>query len=81
MVTGISYFYRVRTKGGENIYSPWSDEIKIDFTATGIQEMDASTGHHDDVRYYDLQGREVNGQTKGLLIRKQGNDVKKIIVR
>ena len=81
MVTGINYFYRVRTKGDENIYSPWSDEIKIDFTATGIQEMDASTGHHDDVRYYDLQGREVNGQTKGLLIRKQGNDVKKIIVR
>ena len=81
MVTGINYFYRVRTKGDENIYSPWSDEIKIEFTATGIQEMDASTGHHDDVRYYDLQGREVNGQTKGLLIRKQGNDVKKIIVR
>lgn len=33
------------------------------------------------VRYFDLQGREVPGDTKGLLIRKQGNSVKKVIVR
>lgn len=33
------------------------------------------------VRYFDLQGREVSGDTKGLLIRKQGNSVKKVIVR
>lgn len=32
-------------------------------------------------RYYDLQGREVSPSTKGLLIRKQGNEVKKVIVR
>lgn len=33
------------------------------------------------VRYFDLQGREVSADTKGLLIRKQGNSVKKVIVR
>ena len=33
------------------------------------------------VCYFDLQGREVSGDTKGLLIRKQGNSVKKVIVR
>ncbi len=33
------------------------------------------------VRYYDLQGREVNAGTKGLVIRKQGNEVKKVVVR
>ena len=33
------------------------------------------------VRYFDLQGREVNGSTKGLIIRRQGDEVKKVIVR
>jgi hypothetical protein len=33
------------------------------------------------LRFYDLQGREVNAGTKGLVIRKQGNDVKKVVVR
>ena len=32
-------------------------------------------------RYFDLQGREVNAGTKGLVIRKQGNEVKKVVVR
>ena len=32
-------------------------------------------------RFYDFQGREVNAVTKGLVIRKQGNDVKKVVVR
>jgi len=33
------------------------------------------------LRFFDLQGREVNAGTKGLVIRKQGNDVKKVVVR
>ena len=33
------------------------------------------------IRYFDLQGREVSPSTKGLLIRKHGNEVKKVIVR
>jgi len=32
------------------------------------------------VRYYDLQGREVSAGTKGMLIRKQGNKVRKLLV-
>jgi hypothetical protein len=31
--------------------------------------------------YFDLQGREVNGSTKGLIIRRQGDEVKKVLVR
>lgn len=33
------------------------------------------------IRYYDLQGHKVNGDTRGLLIMKQGDAVKKVIVR
>ena len=32
-------------------------------------------------RYFDLQGREVDGSTKGLIIRRHGDEVKKVIVR
>jgi hypothetical protein len=32
-------------------------------------------------RYYDLQGRELNGPSKGLVIRKQGNTVRKVIIK
>jgi hypothetical protein len=81
MEAGVNYFYRIRAKNNDNVYSPWTDEAKLVFTATGIREIETKTNDNDHVRYYDLQGREVNGQTKGLLIRKQGNDVKKIIVR
>lgn len=31
--------------------------------------------------FFDLQGREVNGSTKDLLIRRQGDEVKKVIVK
>lgn len=33
------------------------------------------------VRYYNLQGQKVNGSTKGLVIRKQGSEVKKVLNR
>lgn len=33
------------------------------------------------VRYFDLQGREVSGSTKGLLIRKHGDEVQKVLVK
>lgn len=81
MEAGVNYFYRIRAKNNDNVYSPWTDEAKLVFTATGIREIETKTNDNDSVRYYDLQGREVNGQTKGLLIRKQGNDVRKVIVK
>ena len=33
------------------------------------------------IRYYDVLGREVPASTKGLLIRQQGNEVKKVLVK
>ena len=49
---------------------------------TGIQNILAKPiVSVEPVRYFDLQGREVNGSTKGLLIRRQGDEVKKVIVR
>jgi len=50
-------------------------------TPTAIQVITAKESNGNTVRYYDLQGREVSPSTKGLLIRKQGNEVKKVIVR
>lgn len=47
---------------------------------TAIQALTA-TQSDASARFFDLQGREVSPETKGLLIRKQGNEVKKVIVR
>ena len=46
---------------------------------TGINHVVMPSGKTP--RYFDLQGREVNGSTKGLIIRRQGDEVKKVIVR
>jgi len=49
---------------------------------TAIQSVkSAAAAVGSSVRYYDLQGREVDSQTPGLLIRKQGSKVKKIMVK
>ena len=47
---------------------------------TGISIVKTSPSY-DGYRYFDLQGREVDGSTKGLIIRRQGDEVKKVIVR
>ena len=47
---------------------------------TAIQALTA-TQSDASARFFDLQGREVTPETKGLLIRKQGNEVKKVIIR
>lgn len=50
--------------------------------ATAIREIrQQSTTTSSEVRYYDLQGREVNGTTKGVIIRRQGNETKKVVVK
>ena len=49
---------------------------------SAIREVNKPTVNGTSVpRYFDLQGREVTGSTKGLLIRRQGDEVKKVIVR
>ena len=79
----------VRTIGGPIYYN---FTVAEDGTATfddtpiytGIEEIKSVSFKNDvntPARYFDLQGREVSGDTKGLLIRKQGNEVKKVIVR
>jgi hypothetical protein len=49
-------------------------------TTTAIKAVIAK-GINAPTSYFDLQGREVNGSTKGLIIRRQGDAVKKVIVR
>ena len=47
----------------------------------GIQHVISNPANTSAPRYYDLQGREVSGSTKGLLIRRQGDEVKKVMVK
>ena len=47
---------------------------------TAIQSVRQQTSDTS-VHYYNLQGHKLNGSTKGLLIRKQGDEVKKIMVK
>lgn len=47
---------------------------------TSIHEMQQSSDESSTaIRYYDLQGHEVNASAKGLLIMKQGSTVKKVV--
>jgi len=73
-----TYQYKVRGIGPEAT-SGWSDTQTFKFDATGINTI--NTDNEGTVQYYDLQGRKVETPTRGLLIRKQGNKVKKIMVR
>lgn len=53
-------------------------------TPTLIRKVKTDTASHTSTgapRYFDLQGREVNGSTKGLIIRRQGDEVKKVLVK
>lgn len=75
------YIYRIRSLGEGGSFSAWSDEKTFDLETTGIQSISTKVNTDNTVRYFDLQGREVNGATKGLLIRKQGNNVTKVMVK
>lgn len=78
---GLVNSYQVTITDGtiNSLVSDASDTWKD--TPTAIQVITAKESNGNTVRYYDLQGREVSPSTKGLLIRKQGNEVKKVIVR
>lgn len=76
----------VRINGGEYYIDLTKNEDGTIVTSSdaipepaGIQNIPAKPAAS--VRYFDLQGREVNGSTKGLIIRRQGDEVKKVIVR
>ena len=75
------YSYRLRAKGENGQYSGWSVEKTLTYGTTDIRPISIKADSDNRVRYYDLQGREVSPETKGLLIRKQGNEVKKVLKR
>ena len=75
-----NYVYRVRALGEENTVSQWSEEKTFEFGTSGIQSLN-SEQMPTATRYFDLQGREVPSNTKGFIIRRQGNDVKKVLVK
>ena len=75
------YIYRIRSLSEGGSFSAWSNEKTFDPETTGIQSISAKVNTDNTIRYFDLQGREVNGATKGLLIRKQGNNVTKVMVK
>jgi len=80
----------VRTVGGPFYYDityneagkvSISDPVYISASeTTAVQSIVVDTGTSSDksVRYFDLQGREVDADTHGLVIIKQGNTVKKV---
>ena len=71
------YVYRLRAVGEDNWYSLWSEEKTFVFSnPTGMASPIASTDVPT-VRYYDLQGREVSSDHRGLVIIKQGDTVRK----
>ena len=74
------YAFRVRALGEENTVSKWSDEGTFEFGTAGISPVSVSDADAP-VRYYDMQGRKVDASSRGILIRRQGNDVRKVIVK
>lgn len=78
------YFYRIRSlqkEGSSFVWFEWSNEKSFDLEATGIQSISTKVDNDNSVRYFNLQGQEVNGTVKGLVIRKQGSETKKVIMK
>ena len=87
------YVYRVRSLGADNNHSQWSDEHTFTFAGTtGVEVFANDSSHEDDgmIRVYDSQGRLLhvcgfesfsldNVAAHGLLIVKQGNNVRKVL--
>lgn len=78
--TADRYIYRVRAKGEENTWSDWSEEKMFAFGSSGIAPV-LNTDSDAPVRYYDLNGREVDASARGVIIVKQGNSVRKVVRR
>jgi M6 family metalloprotease-like protein len=73
------YSYQLRSFDEEGNFSGWSEEKTFDLEALGIQNISTKSESDNSVHYFNLQGHEVSPATKGLLIRKQGNEVKKVV--
>lgn len=64
----------------EGNYITFTDGTEYNAT-TSISSLKRDESFDSSLRYYDLQGRELNGPSKGLVIRKQGNTVRKVIIK
>lgn len=69
----------------EKVYS-WggrADAMKATITIKGYQGVEnvSYTNDNAPAEYFNLQGMRVDGNAKGILIKKQGNSVSKVIVR
>ena len=73
------YVYRVRSVGDEDRYSQWSEEKTFTFSGSTDILLPYVNNSNAPVRYYDLQGREVDSSTKGVIIVRQGDAVRKVI--
>ena len=74
-----NYIVTISPDGNITWQTSTDDQWTID-APTAIQAPIA-TQSDASVRYFDLHGYDVNPSTKGLLIRKQGNEIKKVIVK
>lgn len=74
------YVYRVRAVGEGNRYSQWSEEKTFVFSESTDISMPSAYSNHEPINYYDLQGRKVDNTTKGVIIRRQGKETKKVII-
>lgn len=73
------YVYRVRSVGNEGRFSQWSEEKTFIFSGSTDILLPSVNNSNAPVRYYDLQGREVDSSAKGVIIVRQGDAVKKVI--
>jgi len=73
---GVANSYIVKKSGNDITY----EESTNDLWATAVKPI-VVKGSDAPARYFDIQGREVSKNTRGLLIRKQGNDVRKVMVK
>ena len=71
------YVYRVRAVGEGGRYSRWSEERTFAFSGAAVTAPTADGNAP--ARCYDMQGREVGSGAKGLIIVKQGNEVRKVM--
>lgn len=73
-IGGVQYATLKKLTNGQLLVS----NEDVDDINTDVSTMKAL---HQDIISYNLQGQEVNGSTKGLLIRKQGNNMKKVMMK
>lgn len=77
---GVSkYFFTVKATDGKKI-SPLSEIVEVDLSQSGVENITTDT--EAPVEYYNLQGIRIDQPAAGtVVIRRQGTDVSKIIVR